>query len=93
MGRTVMLRELCCSRAGDKSDTLNLSLIPYDPANYELLGELVTAEKVKEYFGSMVQGDVVRYDLPVISAYNFVLRQRSPAARPSPCATTCTARP
>ncbi len=73
--RRIQLREFCYSRTGDKSDSLTLSLIPYDPANYEFVRENVTAARVKEYFGSMCQGPVERYELPNIAALNFVLHR------------------
>jgi hypothetical protein len=73
MTRHVQLRELCHSRAGDKGDTLMLSLIPYDPHHYEWIREHVTATRVKTYFGTMCAGSVERYELPAIHAFNFVL--------------------
>lgn len=66
------LYEIAHSRAGDKGNTLNLSLIPYDEKDYELLKEKVTAEKVKEHLQGIVEGDVIRYELPNIKAFNFV---------------------
>ena len=38
------LREIAHSRGGDKGDISNLSLIPYNEADYEKLKEKVTAE-------------------------------------------------
>jgi hypothetical protein len=34
----------------------------------------VTAARVKEHFRGIVSGDVIRYELPAISALNFVLK-------------------
>jgi hypothetical protein len=75
MSRRIELRELCHSRTGDKSDSLTLSLIPYDPSHYEFLRSEITADRVKAYFGTMVRGAVDRYEMPNISALNFVLNQ------------------
>jgi hypothetical protein len=75
MTRTIELREFCHSRSGDKSDALTLSLIPYDTRHYDLIRDQVTAGRVKDYFGSMCQGDVERYELPNIAALNFVLHK------------------
>lgn len=66
------LYELAHSRAGDKGDILNLSLIPYKEEDYELLCEKVTPEKVKEHLNAIVKGKIVRYELPNIKALNFV---------------------
>lgn len=67
------LKEIAHARTGDKGDISNISLIPYREADYELLLEQVTAERVKEYFSEICRGDVVRYELPGIKAMNFVL--------------------
>jgi hypothetical protein len=71
--KTVPLRELAHARSGDKTDTSNVGMIAYDPADYELLREQVTPERVKALYGSLVLGDVTRYELPNIGALNFVL--------------------
>jgi hypothetical protein len=67
------LRELAHSRTGDKGNTLNVSVICRDPKHYEHLRENVTAERVKAWLAGFVLGDVVRYDLPRLAAFNFVL--------------------
>ena len=66
------LYELAHSRAGDKGNTLTLSLIPYREEDYALLHERVTAERVKDHLKEIVRGDVTRYELPNISAFLFV---------------------
>jgi hypothetical protein len=67
------LRELAHSRTGDKGNTSNISVIAYDPAKYPLLAKYVTSERVKQHFAGIVEGDVVRYELPNIGALNFVM--------------------
>ena len=54
------LWDIAHSRTGDKGNISNISLIAYDSKDYELLKDRVTAEKVKEHFRGIVQGDVVR---------------------------------
>jgi hypothetical protein len=66
------LYELAHSRAGDKGNTLMLSLIPYDEKDYFLLCEKVTALEVKKHLRNIVEGDIVRYEVPNISAFQFV---------------------
>ena len=68
----VKLYDIAHSRAGDKGNTLTLSLIPYDEKDYDLLCKKVTAEKVKLHFSASVHGEVVRYELPNISSLLFV---------------------
>ncbi|HEX2541405.1 MAG TPA: hypothetical protein VHM00_10020 [Caldimonas sp.] len=67
------LRDLAHSRTGDKGDTSNISVIAYDERDYEHLRRHVTADAVKAHFAELVKGDVVRYELPLIGALNFVL--------------------
>lgn len=69
------LYDIAHSRAGDKGNTLTLSLIPYHEADYVLLCEKVTAEKVRQHLSEIVKGEVVRYELPNISALLFVCQQ------------------
>ena len=69
------LREIAHSRTGDKGNTSNISVIAYDKSHYTLLCEQVTAERIKALFAGIVEGDVVRYELPNISALNFVMRK------------------
>ncbi|UFJ39954.1 hypothetical protein LOK74_18165 [Brevibacillus humidisoli] len=69
------LYQLAHCRAGDKGDTLILSLFPYDERDYTLLCEHVTAEKVKHHLQGIVQGDVIRYELPNIAGLQFVCRE------------------
>jgi len=71
----VKLRELAHSRTGDKGNTSNISVIAYHETHYPVLREQVTAERVKAYFAGVVEGDVVRYELPNIAALNFVMSQ------------------
>ncbi len=67
------LREIAHSRTGDKGNTSNISVIAYDPAKYPLLEKHVTAQRVKEFFSEIVEGDVVRYALPNVGALNVVM--------------------
>ncbi len=67
------LRDIAHARAGDKGNISNISVIAYKAEHYPLLLSLLTAEKVKEYLSGFVKGEVVRYELPAISALNFVL--------------------
>jgi hypothetical protein len=69
------LYEIAHSRAGDKGNTLTLSLIPYNVEDYFWLTERVTAEKVKAHLKDIVEGEIVRYELPNISSLLFVCHQ------------------
>lgn len=69
----ILLKELAHTRSGDKGDTVNVGVIAYDPANYDLLVEHLTPERVKEHFGDLVKGEVERFELPNLGALNFLL--------------------
>lgn len=69
----VKLVELAHARSGDKGDVVNIGVIAYEPEHYPLLVAAVTAGRVQEHFGDMVNGEVVRYQLPNLHALNFVL--------------------
>lgn len=66
------LYDIAHSRAGDKGNTLTLSLIPFAESDYGLLIEKVTAERVRRHFQGLIKGNIVRYELPNISALLFV---------------------
>jgi L-cysteine desulfidase len=69
----VQLVHLAHARSGDKGDTANVGVIAYDEAHYDLLREHLTAAAVKEHFGTMVKGEVERFELPNLGALNFLL--------------------
>ena len=69
------LRDIAHSRAGDKGDISNISVIAYDAKNYALLEKYVTPERVKSHFSDIVHGDVARYALPSLGALNFVIQR------------------
>ncbi|HTJ93833.1 MAG TPA: hypothetical protein VL424_12090 [Pararobbsia sp.] len=68
------LRELAHSRTGDKGNTLNVSVICHDPKHYEHLRGELTPQAVKAWLSAIVHGEVTRYELPHLAAFNFVLR-------------------
>jgi hypothetical protein len=67
------LVHLAHARSGDKGDTANVGVIAYDPEDYPLLRELLTAQRVKAHFGPLVRGEVERFELPNLHALNFLL--------------------
>lgn len=66
------LHELAHARAGDKGDTLTLSLFALRDADYPLLAAQVSAEAVKRHLANIVRGEVRRYELPNLHALQFV---------------------
>jgi hypothetical protein len=71
--KKVRLKELAHARSGDKGNTVNIGLFPYREVDYELFKREVTARRVKEHFRGLVEGEVIRYEVPNLNAFNFVL--------------------
>jgi hypothetical protein len=71
--RTVRLYDIANARAGDKGNRLNIALVCRDPSHYAAVAEQVTAERVAQLFAARSPVQVVRYDLPKLAAFNFVL--------------------
>ncbi len=69
------MHEIAHARAGDKGDTSTLTVIPYDDADYPLLARELTAERVRTHLVGLVHGEVTRFELPNLSALQFVCRQ------------------
>jgi hypothetical protein len=69
----VPLYELAHARSGDKGNRLNIAVVCREPAFYPALAAALTAERVAEIFASRRPARVVRYELPKLHAFNFVL--------------------
>src|SRR5436305_14430782 len=71
----IQLLKLAHARSGDKGDTANIGLIALREETYPLLVREVTAERVKHHFKGVCKGDVERFELPNLSALNFLLHE------------------
>ena len=69
----IKLREIAISRSGDKGDISNVSVIPYDENDFDLIRKQVTVARVREAYGTLVTGEIKRFELPGIKALNFVM--------------------
>ena len=69
----IKLHEIAHSRAGDKGNTSNISVIAYNDAAWEIIQKQVTVEVVKKMFAHISQGPITRYELPKLQALNFVI--------------------
>ena len=75
---TFPLGALAFTRSGDKGNNANIGVVCKNPGFYPFLAEALTAEAVEAYFAHIFEDDnknckVKRYELPGISAFNFVL--------------------
>lgn len=71
---TVYLNTLAHGRSGDKGDTSNVCIFARDPKDYEYLKRILTVERVRNYFGGMVKGEITRYDVDTLHGMNFVMK-------------------
>ncbi len=73
--RDCRLIDLAWARSGDKGDDENIGVIArHDPA-WDWLRTQLHADQVQAYFSHLVQGPVLRYEVPGLQALNFVLQQ------------------
>lgn len=71
----IQLTKLAHARSGDKGDTANVGLIALRDDFYLLLVREVTAARVREHFKGICRGEVERFELPNLSALNFLLHE------------------
>ncbi len=69
----VRLVDIAHARSGDKGDTANVGVIALKPEWYPLLRRELSLPRVKAHFRDVITGDVERYELPNLSALNFLL--------------------
>ena len=69
----VRLLDIAHARSGDKGDTANVGVIALRPEWYQVLAWFLTAERVAEHFRGIITGGVERFELPNLSALNFLL--------------------
>ena len=69
----ICLRDIAFTRAGDKGNSSNVMVAPYDPQDYSWLVDHLTVQLVRDHFGSLVQGTIDRYLMPGTSIMNFFM--------------------
>lgn len=73
--RHARLISIAYARSGDKGDSANIGVAARSDAAYEFLRQALTAEVVADYYKGLCKGEVVRYELPNLRAFNFVLNE------------------
>ncbi len=69
----IRLLDIAHARSGDKGDTANVGVIALRAAWYPLIARSLTRERVAEHFRDVIEGDVERFELPNLTALNFLL--------------------
>ena len=70
----IYLNQIAHGRSGDKGDTSNVCVFAREPEYCGIIAREVTPERVKAHFGDMVNGEIVRYDVPSLQGFNFVMK-------------------
>jgi hypothetical protein len=70
---SIRLAEIAHARSGDKGNHANVGVIAYTPAGFEFLGRYLTESRLAEYLLPLRPGQVERFEMPRILAYNFLL--------------------
>jgi hypothetical protein len=71
----VRLADLAHARSGDKGNRSNIGVVANDAACYAWLRTHLTEAAVARYLQPLCVGQVVRYELPKILAFNFVIER------------------
>ena len=69
----VCLNDIACARSGDKGANSNVGLVFKNKDLYDWAISNITEDLIKDYFKSVVIGRVIRYELPNINSFNFIL--------------------
>jgi hypothetical protein len=70
---TVPLIKLAYARSGDKGDTANIGVIARDPRFLPYIDAALGEKRVAGYFAHLVKGDVMRFAVPGIHGFNFLM--------------------
>jgi hypothetical protein len=71
---TVPLSRIAYARSGDKGSSANIAVIAYTESGYECMKQYLTANRLQEFFKPLGVIETVRYELPHLLAFNFVLK-------------------
>jgi hypothetical protein len=69
----VRLLDIAHARSGDKGDTANVGVIANRTEWYPVLRDHLSRERVERHFLGVIAGPVQRFELPNLSALNFLL--------------------
>ena len=74
-GDLILLSTLCYARSGDKGNSANIGVIAKNEKAYQTLKEYLHSTLLKQWFGDRVHGEIKRYELPGLLAFNFMLSE------------------
>lgn len=71
--REIRLGEIAYARSGDKGSSANVGVIANTPEGFAFLRGFLKAARVEKFFKPFGVGKVIRYELPNLGAFNFIL--------------------
>jgi hypothetical protein len=71
----VPLEQLAYARSGDKGDNANIGIVSRKAEYLPYLYQQLSADFVADYFAHLCTGDVERFDLPGLNAFNFFMTE------------------
>ncbi len=67
------LSHLAYARSGDKGNSANIGVMAKNKACFDQLKKELTEDVVKEFFKQLNPKRVIRYELPNLESFNFIL--------------------
>lgn len=67
------IREFAHTHAGDKGNTSDIAVFAYDNECYKIIEEQLTEDHIEVELAGIIDGLVVRYELPHLNGFNFVI--------------------
>ncbi len=74
-GKLIALSEICLARSGDKGNAVNIGVIARNHKAFIYLKTYLLPSLLKQWFGEKVLGNIKRYELPSLLAFNFMLEE------------------
>ena len=71
----VSLEQLAFARSGDKGNNANIGVLAREAAYLPYIHQQLTAQAVEDYFSHLVEGEVERFEMPGMGAFNFFLTE------------------
>lgn len=71
--KSIRLGQIAFARSGDKGAAANIGVIARSRQAFDFLRGALTADRVEAFFKPMGVGKVIRFELPNLLAFNFIL--------------------
>lgn len=79
----VCLKDLVQVSCGDKGNDSDINIFAPNKEVYEAMKAQLTEERIKCFYGDLVKGDVIRYEVPNVLALKFHMKEALGGGGPS----------